>query len=166
MDDYPGPRAPGISLRYAHDGDLAFFRDIYAQSRAAEVAAMPWSAAVRRAFCDSQFELQHRHYVAHYRQGHFLVVEHDGKAIGRLYVCHQSDELWLVDILIDQTWRGQGIGTALLDWMRELASGLGLISLRLHVLKNNQGARRLYERQGFVPDGAEGAHLRMVRACA
>lgn len=123
---------------------------------------MPWSAAARRAFCDSQFDLQHRHYVAQYLHGHFLVVQHEGASIGRLYLNLQANELWLIDVLLDQRWRGRGRGTALLAWMQALVASLHLDALRLHVLQHNHDARRLYERHGFVPEASEGAHLRMV----
>jgi len=151
-----------MSLRHAQDTDLDFFREIYAQSRASEVAAMPWSAEARREFCDSQFDLQHRHYVTEHAHGHFLVVQHEGAAIGRLYLDRQANELWLIDVLLDQAWRGHGRGTALLAWMQALVVNLRLDALRLHVLQYNLDARRLYERHGFVLEATEGAHLRMV----
>jgi GNAT superfamily N-acetyltransferase len=165
LDNYPGPQAPGISLRRADDSDVGFFRDLYAQSRANEVAAMPWPQATKRSFCDSQFTLQHSHYVAQHPHGYFLVVQFEDFAIGRLYLCRQENELWLIDILLEQAWRGRGLGSALLNWMQGLAVNLRLNAVRLHVLQHNMGARRLYERHGFLPEASEGAHLHMIWPC-
>lgn len=127
---------------------------------------MPWPETAKRAFCDSQFALQHRHYVTQYPQGNFLVVQHDGTAIGRLYLCLQANELWLIDILLDHAWHGRGCGSALLTWTQELAASLRVDALRLHVLQRNHRARSLYERHGFLPEANEGVHLRMVWPCA
>jgi ribosomal protein S18 acetylase RimI-like enzyme len=47
--------------------------------------------------------------------------------------------------------RGQGVGTALLDAVRERLKPLGLGELSLHVLAGNDDATRFYERHGFKP---------------
>lgn len=47
--------------------------------------------------------------------------------------------------------RGQGIGTALLQDVRERLEPLGLGELSLHVLVGNNDAARFYERHGFSP---------------
>lgn len=47
--------------------------------------------------------------------------------------------------------RGQGVGTALLDAVRERLKPLGLGELSLHVIAGNDDATRFYERHGFSP---------------
>lgn len=47
--------------------------------------------------------------------------------------------------------RGQGIGTALLDALSEVFEGQGVRDVLIGVLPGNHGARRLYERLGFLP---------------
>lgn len=47
--------------------------------------------------------------------------------------------------------RGQGVGTALLDAVRERLEPLGLGELSLHVIAGNDDATRFYERHGFSP---------------
>jgi ribosomal protein S18 acetylase RimI-like enzyme len=46
--------------------------------------------------------------------------------------------------------RGMGIGTALLEKCFQLSRERGCTEIALHVLKKNDGARRLYEKAGFV----------------
>jgi RimJ/RimL family protein N-acetyltransferase len=50
-------------------------------------------------------------------------------------------------------WRGQGIGSRLLDTAIAWASERRLRRLELEVRSNNPRARRLYERKGFVLEG-------------
>jgi ribosomal protein S18 acetylase RimI-like enzyme len=47
--------------------------------------------------------------------------------------------------------RGKGIGTRLLESVFDFARTEGFSSVRLDVVDTNPGARRLYERMGFVP---------------
>lgn len=47
--------------------------------------------------------------------------------------------------------RGAGIGAALMDAVRELATELAIDHLQLSVRTANEGALRFYERQGFAP---------------
>jgi len=123
---------------------------------------MPWPDTAKQAFCDSQFELQHRHYVTHFATADFLIVLHAGVPAGRLYVHEAGDELCLVDILLDEAMRGQGYGSALLRRLQQEVREKALSAMSLQVLITNQAARRLYERLGFVLEGDEGAmHLPM-----
>lgn len=154
--------APTLSLRDAEPGDISYLRQLYASSRASELALMSWPDAAKQAFCDSQFDLQHRHYVAHFATADFLVVLHAGVPAGRLYVHEADNELCIVDILLDEAMRGQGHGSALLRRLQQEVRDKALSALRLQVLITNQAARRLYEQLGFVLEGDEGAmHLAM-----
>lgn len=63
----------------------------------------------------------------------------------------QEGELLLDGIAVREDQRGTGIGTRLLREVIELASDNGLHSVCLDVVDTNPRARRLYEREGFVP---------------
>lgn len=54
-------------------------------------------------------------------------------------------------IAVDSEARGQGIGTQLLEAIESHAMTTGADRIRLEVVDTNPGARRLYERFGFVP---------------
>lgn len=62
----------------------------------------------------------------------------------------KTGELLMDGIVVSPTQRGQGVGTALLHAMVELARAHGLSSVRLDVVDTNPRARALYEREGFV----------------
>lgn len=138
----------GIGLRRAVDADIGWLRALYRQLRAHEFAPMGWPAQALAAFLDQQFAMQHLHYVRHYERADFLVVERDGAPVGRLYLQRCAPEHLLVDIGLDASARGAGIGAALLRWAQDEAHARGR-GMRLHVEHGNHDARRLYERLGF-----------------
>lgn len=58
-------------------------------------------------------------------------------------------------ITVHREMRGLGIGTRLLDEIKRYARENGYSSVRLDVIDTNPGARRLYEREGFVATKTE-----------
>ena len=75
------------------------------------------------------------------------VVEYKGRIAGLLRTEVREDYVYLAELQLDQPFRKQGVGTALVKLTIERAAALGL-PVRLRVLRNNP-ARRLYERLGF-----------------
>ena len=53
-------------------------------------------------------------------------------------------------LAVDSAARGRGVGTRLLGAIEIHARALGKTGIRLDVLDTNPGARRLYERCGFI----------------
>jgi hypothetical protein len=52
---------PGVTLRVFRDDDLEFLCELYASTRADELALLvDWSEERKRAFLRQQFEAQHR----------------------------------------------------------------------------------------------------------
>jgi [ribosomal protein S18]-alanine N-acetyltransferase len=60
------------------------------------------------------------------------------------------DEVHINNLAIRPAWRGQGLGTRLLRRVLTEARRLGARRATLEVRASNLGARRLYERFGFV----------------
>jgi ribosomal protein S18 acetylase RimI-like enzyme len=118
----------------------------------------------RRAFLDSQFDLQHRHYIGHYANAAFLIVERAGSPLGRLYLHADGDTLHIIDILLLSAVRGQGVGTALLAHVQQLARDGACNAVELSVLRENAGALRLYQRLGFTSVGGDTLRLAMRQA--
>jgi GNAT superfamily N-acetyltransferase len=58
--------------------------------------------------------------------------------------------LYIAGIAVWPDCRGRGVGTRFLEAARERARGLGLRELSLLCFAGNTGARRLYDRAGFV----------------
>lgn len=151
----------GVGLRAARASDLPLLRRIYRESRDAELALAPWSEAEKQRFCDSQFDLQHGHFLGQFPAAAYLVIEQLGRGIGRLYVDTRGAAFHLIDIALLREARGRGVGSALIRDLQARAGAMGK-PMALHVLAQNVGARRLYERLGFVASGEpQGMHLPM-----
>lgn len=81
-----------------------------------------------------------------------------------LFIRKLTDGQLLMDgIAVSPKMRGGGIGTKLLHRLKQYARNEGYRSLRLDVIDTNPAARRLYERDGFVPVRTERfAYLRWL----
>ncbi|MDG3442894.1 GNAT family N-acetyltransferase [Nitrospirillum amazonense] len=141
--------AQGLSLRDQGEGDADFVRDLYVSHRWEEMQAAPWTDGERLAFLQDQARLQAAHYALHYHDADFMIVEKDGRPIGRLYLFRRNvRDLRIVEIGLMPDWRGHGLGGALLGWVQGLAREEGYAQCTIHVEGNNR-ARRLYQRLGF-----------------
>ncbi len=69
------------------------------------------------------------------------VAEADGAVVG--FIAVHND--WVEQLYLDPAWTGRGIGSSLLS---EAARGLPVVNL--FCFQANSGARRFYERHGFV----------------
>lgn len=60
------------------------------------------------------------------------------------------DQVRIAALAVDDTQRGRGVGSRLLEAVCALAEERRLRAVRLEVVDTNIGARQLYERMGFV----------------
>lgn len=150
LEDIELPRAEarGLSFRAIRQSDQDFLRDLYASTRADEMAQVPWSQEQRDHFLAMQFEAQHAHYMRHFAGAAFwIVVLRQNEPIGRLYLDEWDDEFRLIDIAFLPHHRGNGFGTLLLVDLMEAALARRK-PVRAHVEKTNP-AQRLYSRLGY-----------------
>lgn len=136
-----------VELRPAEPADEPFLRDVYASTRADELARVPWTDEQKRAFTDQQFTAQDAYYREHYEGATYDVILVDGKPAGRLYVARWPEEIRIMDIAVLPAFRGAGAGTRLLKALQAEAAA-GRKSLSIHVERFNR-ALRLYQRLGF-----------------
>ncbi|MFY8135618.1 MAG: GNAT family N-acetyltransferase [Aquimonas sp.] len=158
-----GAASHGFTLRAVTPADEAWLCELYASTRSAEMAAVPWPEAAKRSFLDQQFALQRAHFEQHYSEASFLAIlaPETHSPIGRYYVLEAaSPEHLVVDIALFPHWQNQGIGSTLIRQSQARAADSGA-ALGLHVLKHNPSALRLYRRLGFEVVSDEGMHWRM-----
>jgi RimJ/RimL family protein N-acetyltransferase len=89
-----------------------------------------------------------------------MVAEADGEIVGTINVDVGRFGTGDLGMLVDASWRGRGVGSALMDaaiaWSREQ----GLHKLSLEVFPANKPAIALYRKYGFVEEGFRPKHYR------
>jgi ribosomal protein S18 acetylase RimI-like enzyme len=77
----------------------------------------------------------------------------DRKIIGFLWAYKRSflgeTRLHISEIAVDSAYRGQGVGTKLLDCIERIAFDEGIQTMELMATKENENVIRFYEKQGF-----------------
>jgi GNAT superfamily N-acetyltransferase len=152
---------PAVALRPSEAEDHEFLSQLYASTRAEELAPVAWSNEQKQAFLAQQFDAQTTHYAAHFADASFDVVLVDGEPAGRMIVARRQDELKLIDIALLPQHRGRGLGTRLMASLLDEADERG-VKITIYVERFNR-ALRLYGRLGFVTVQDIGVHLRMER---
>lgn len=149
-------RHSSLSVRHEAPEDYPFIADLYASTRAEELARVDWPEPARAAFLRQQSAAQIRHYRQHFPDAAYLLVEGDARTMGRIYLHNKPAELRLMDIALVPDARGQGWGRVLMQAVLDLATSTG-DSVSLHVEPDNP-ARAWYQRLGFVDQGSEGLY--------
>ncbi|MBI2945104.1 MAG: GNAT family N-acetyltransferase [Candidatus Wallbacteria bacterium] len=138
---------------------MVFLRELYASTRAEELARVPWLEQQKAAFLSQQFECQHRAYSQGYPGASLDLILEGERPVGRLYVHRGPDDFRVVDISLLPQARNRGIGTYfLLDVMDQARAANATVSI--HVEQSNSAAR-LYERLGFRAIESQGIYTRM-----
>ncbi|HEV7395852.1 MAG TPA: GNAT family N-acetyltransferase [Pyrinomonadaceae bacterium] len=104
-----------ISLRNVTSEDEAFLLAVYASTRAAELAQVPWTDEQREAFLRMQFQAQHSHYRERYPDADYKVIMRDDEPVGRLYLLREPDKMRILDITVLPAFGNCGIGAGLIQ---------------------------------------------------
>jgi len=148
-----------ITLRPVTPADEAFLLEVYASTRSDEMALVPWSAEQKQASVSAQFKAQQEHYQKTYPAARHQVILSAERKVGRLYVAHLETEIRIVDITLLPADRHRGIGSGLLESLKEEAERL-VLPLRIYVETFNP-SRELFLRLGFTSGEQQGIHVLM-----
>lgn len=147
------------AVRPVQPDDAPFLLQLYASTRAEELALVPWSAEQRQAFVSMQFAAQQDHYRKQYPRAIHEIVLVNERPIGQLYVARLEHEMRIIDFTIMPEQRNAGVGSFLLRRLLDEAALAGKV-VRIYVEDFNPSLR-LFERIGFKPIAKEGMHLLM-----
>ena len=148
-----------VTLRSVGPNDYDFLLEVYASTRAEELALVPWTKEQQQAFVQSQFAAQQDHYATKYPTASHDIIMSNGRPVGRLYVARLDHEIRIVDITVLPAERNVGIGSYLIKQLLDEASRTGKIT-RIYVEEFNPSLR-LFERLGFMASEQRGIHLLM-----
>jgi ribosomal protein S18 acetylase RimI-like enzyme len=152
--------APKIALRPVLPEDAQLLYEVYASTRADELAQVSWGEAQREAFLRMQLNARDRSYRMHYTEIDDRIILFNNQPVGRLIVVHTDEGIRLADIALLPEYRSAGIGTALVqDLIAE--ANRATRPVLLQVEKSNPQAKRFYERLGFAITGENSTHFQM-----
>lgn len=83
----------------------------------------------------------------------FLAAEEDGLVAGYAGLLQVAGEGDITNIVVDEAYRGRGIGAELTGKLLEEGKKQGIHSFTLEVRVSNGAAIRMYEKLGFVSEG-------------
>ena len=79
---------------------------------------------------------------------------------GLVFVDESSFGFGEIGMLVARSWRGRGVGTALVAAADRVGTRRGLHKLTLGVFPHNEAAVALYRKFGFVEEGRRIEHIR------
>jgi ribosomal protein S18 acetylase RimI-like enzyme len=163
-----GAGQPNLTFRAADAGDLALLASLLGEAVAwqPDIPALDGAAVLVTPGLSHYLEGWPR------RDDHGLVAVDRQEALGaawwRSFAAGEPGHGYVADdvpelaIAVLAPWRGRGIGTALMEALIVEARTRGLRALSL-IVHNENPARRLYERLGFVAVGTRGDTVTMLR---
>lgn len=114
------------------------------------------SCSLTTSFLYSDAELKIAELIEYVGNGSALVFGcvDKGELVGFIWaytvVFREEIRMYVSVVQVDAAYRGHGLGTNLLKAIENEARTAGLPALFIHSEANNQGAIRLYEREGYV----------------
>jgi GNAT superfamily N-acetyltransferase len=96
----------------------------------------------------NQVEADWRRMLALDPEGAF-VAEWDGQGVGTTMTCRFGPVAWIAMVLVDEAYRGRGVGRALLEHALDWLDGQGVAQIRLDATPLG---RPLYEKLGFAAE--------------
>jgi ribosomal protein S18 acetylase RimI-like enzyme len=146
-----------ITLRDALPEDEPFLFEVYASTRAQEMALVPWDDEQRKSFLTMQFVAQHSHYRERYPDASYSLICRENLPLGRLYVLREKGDIRILDLTLLPEYRNGGIGTSLLRDLLDEGAQSGKRVL-IYVETYNPSLR-LFERLGFKSIAEEGVNF-------
>jgi ribosomal protein S18 acetylase RimI-like enzyme len=107
---------------------------------------IPWAMRLKDQAGWNQIEADWRRFLVMEPEGCF-VAEWDGQAAGTTVACILGSVAWIAMVLVDQKWRGRGIGKALMSHALDFLVRQSVGSVRLDATALG---KPLYEKLGFV----------------
>jgi N-acetylglutamate synthase-like GNAT family acetyltransferase len=147
-----------ITLRPVVAEDEPLLLEIFASTRAEEMAMVPWTIAQQETFVSMQFAAQQEHYKKLQPDADHDIILSNGRPVGRLYVARTNENIEIMDITLLPQDRNAGIGSSLIRALMNEATSSR--PLRIYVETFNPSLC-LFERLGFKAVDEQGFHLLM-----
>lgn len=145
-----------FTLEPTTQDDESFLRELFFDVRSGEFAAAGLQSAQLAMILDMQLRVRDETYSRKFPKMMSRIVRVGDRRVGNVLTDFDTNGLHLVDISLISEARGKGIGSAVIDHLKTESNRITLV-----VFVNNSGARRLYDRLGFIETGSEAMYLSM-----
>ena len=152
-----------FDLRKATPQDEIFVKSLLAETISHELGASDWPPPLKEQVIGQQVAARYAAVHRGFPSGESWILRSEGESAGWLYFARLGTEVRLVELLVANRLRRNGLGTAAIRYVIESA---GNSPVSLHVQVMNTGAIRLYERLGFTRSGGDEINLLMHRAAS
>jgi ribosomal protein S18 acetylase RimI-like enzyme len=152
------------TLRPVSSSDEPFLVELYASTRAEEMALVPWNGEQKRLFLQMQFEAQDRYYRERYPNASFDLIKLNDSPVGRLYVAEISDEIRIIDLTFLPAHFDAQLFEALIEEILQKAERIGK-PVRIY-LENHNPQTEIFVRLGFRKIGEHGIYFLWQRDSA
>lgn len=146
-----------LSYRPGAPEDEPFLLELYAESRAEEMAQIPWPDEQKRAFLQTQAGARRQHYDAYYPSNQHLIVLRGDGPVGHLWFDRKEERIHILDIAIHTRYCNEGIGTAVMKGLQAEAAESGK-AVTIYV-ESYSCSLPFFVRLGFEQVDQTGAHL-------
>lgn len=145
-----------INISLAKLDDAKYCADIHAESW-----TFAYSNIVPKDIIDqhnARWPMVWRKMLVNNVDSHYVIVL-DSKIIGFLTIAVSRDSdlkdifYEIIGLYFDPEYIGLGYGKQAMDWVKKEIKSRGYDNISLWVLKENNRARKFYEKSGFKPDG-------------
>jgi ribosomal protein S18 acetylase RimI-like enzyme len=127
---------PGIQIRRANEpGDAEAGVDI-----------------VEQAFDGTWSAREYERFLAEPGRSGYLAMRH-GKPVGLMLLQLMPDHVYIALIATAPDHQGQGVGRAMLEWLKENLPTFERTSIQLHCRANNLGSNHFYQSNGYEEVG-------------
>lgn len=145
-----------VTFRPVHSGDEDFLFEVYASTRAEELAPLTLDENQRESFLKMQFTAQQQDYKRRFPDCDHRVILLGDLPIGHLHLATSDQEIRILDVALAPEHRNKGLGTRLItDLLKQATDAQKCV--RVYVERFNP-AIRLFERLGFSPVADIGTH--------
>lgn len=144
--------------------DEPFLVELYASTRAEEMALVPWSGERKQAFLQMQFEAQNSYYRERYPNASFDLIKFNDSPVGRLYIAELADEIRIIDLTFLPAHFDPQVFETLIEEILQKAAQVGK-PVRTF-LENYNPQTEIFVRLGFRKIGEHGIYFLWQRDSA
>ncbi|EKT4487944.1 MULTISPECIES: GNAT family N-acetyltransferase [Shewanella] len=156
------PQSP-LSASMATAADTAFIQKVFNSCRSYFLhLGLPEEMA--QVLLLQQFQLQQAWFKNHYPNAITQILRLQEQAAGILTLNTGTEALHILDMALLPEYRGQGLGSELLNAIQSLAQ-LNQLAVSLMVARDNPQAKKLYLNKGFVTQDVTETHELMRWHC-